>query len=83
MVPARQRFAVHMGLSNYVTGAYLVHIAPWCTYAHIKSESFISHPTITHLFSFQPSHAPLGAYLIYMARGRVETKKDELTLDES
>jgi hypothetical protein len=47
----------------------------WCTYAHIKPGSFISHPTITHFFLFQPSHAPLRAYLVHMACGRVETKK--------
>jgi hypothetical protein len=50
---------------------------------HIESRPFISHTTITCLFfSFQPSHMPLGAYLVHMACGRVETKKYELSLDE-
>jgi hypothetical protein len=56
-------------------GAYLVHMQPWCTYAHMKSGPFISYPTITHLFSFQPSHMFLGAYLLHMECERVETKK--------
>jgi hypothetical protein len=40
---------------------YLMHMAPWCIYAHIEFGPFNSHPTITPLFSFQPSHVALGS----------------------
>jgi hypothetical protein len=36
---------------------------------------FISHLTITCLFSFQPSNASLAAYLVHMMRGRVKMEK--------
>jgi hypothetical protein len=54
----------------------------WCTHAHIKSGSFISHPTITRLFLFQHSHTPCEPDMLSGVRGRVETKKNELSLDE-
>jgi hypothetical protein len=58
-----------------------VHMASWCSYAHIESGTFISHQTmITHFF--QNSHTPLEAYLVHVARMRVITKKDNLLLDE-
>jgi hypothetical protein len=61
-------------------------ISPFCngsiSGAHIKFVSFMSHPTITRLFSFQPIHASLRAYLVHITCERVEMKKDKLSLDE-
>jgi hypothetical protein len=56
---------------NSILGAHdtLVHIC------HIKCGPFISHLMITHLFSFQPSHMLLEAYLVHMTCGRIGTKK--------
>jgi hypothetical protein len=64
-------------------GAYLVHMASWCTYAHVKFVPLISHPTITYIFSFQPSHASCAPDMLSRTRGRVEMKKVELSLDET
>jgi hypothetical protein len=64
-------------------GTYLVHMVSWCTYADIKFVPLISHPTITYLFSFQPSHTLCEPDMLSIMREWVETKKDELSLDET
>jgi hypothetical protein len=54
-----------------------MHVTPWCTYAHIESESFISHQTILFFFCFNPP-TPVINNWVFPFGGRVEMKKDDV-----
>jgi hypothetical protein len=44
-------------------------------YVHIESRPFISHLTVTCIFSFQPSEVSCASDMLLGAHGRVEIKK--------